>query len=312
MFDTGSEIYDEEFPVGEGAELTVSTISGRIEVRGGEGSTIRLHAVKRGSDRARENTRIETEQDGNRVAIRTRAAETSLFHGGGKVSSVDYDITVPVGCAVRAKAVSADIAVTGTNAAVSVETVSGSATLAGIVGECSITTVSGDVHARQVAGVLSARTTSGDVSSEASQLRSFNFHSVSGDLDVESPLAAGEHYYAKTVSGDVSLRVPGNTGATVQMKTVSGTVTSDLPAQIIKSGRRHWQGLINGGGAAVELTSVSGDLRIRANGGAAADAAAQPAADTESHRQEIGTVLSALEKGEINVEEAMARIKAAR
>ena len=93
-----------------------------------------------------------------------------------------------------------------------------------------------------------AHNTSGSLDVRDSRLPEFHCHSVSGRLAIETPLS-GRQYHLHTVSGSVRVQIPPDTGVTVQMKSVSGDVTCDLPAQIVKSGRRSWQGVINGGGA---------------------------------------------------------------
>jgi DUF4097 and DUF4098 domain-containing protein YvlB len=141
----------------------------------------------------------------------------------------------------------------------------------------------------------------------------FNCQTVSGDLTLDTPLQPASHNVARTVSGNLHLRVPAGTGATVQMKSVSGTVRSDLPAEIIRSGRRHWQGRINGGGAEVELTTVSGDLTVEhsnTGGAVQTDTQAPVAEDGESSRAATTEVLERLHRGEISVEQATEMLRA--
>lgn len=340
------EILEREFPVGARPELSVTNISGRVDVRAGEGSSIRLRATKTGSPQAVENTRIECTHDGNRVSVKTRGEIGGLLNLARNVSSVDYDLVVPRDCEVQVEAVGAEVRIQGISAAVHLRTVGGDVDLQHLTGECHVTTVSGDVTGAHLSGALSLRTTSGDARITESQLSHFNLNSVSGDFWIETPLSAGQHYLAKTVSGDLRLLVPPSTGATVQMKSVSGDVESDLRAEIIKAGKRHWQGRINGGGANVEVNSVSGELRI-AQVGASPTPVASPAiqgapltADVpettdlpslpdlpdlpelevggmpaeggskEPVESETSTVLKALERGEISVEDAIARLDA--
>lgn len=320
-------IIEERFPVGPRPQLTVSNVSGQISVRAGADSEIVMRATKHGSMRATENTYIDRGQSGNRVNIQTKSRrehERGMFNFGRNLGSVDYDIEVPRSCEVRVKAVSADVRIDGTGAPVGVRTVSGNIVVKDVSGESDITAVSGDVECRDVTGDLTLRTTSGDATVTGGQLRRFNLNTVSGDFTIETPLAVGEHYFAKTVSGDLQLIVPPDTAATVTMRTLSGDVQSELPADIIKMGRRNWQGRINGGGANVEMHSVSGDLRI-VQGSAAGTAPARPsqppapppapeppAGQSDAGQTHGGTmeVLSALERGEISVEEAMSRLDA--
>jgi DUF4097 and DUF4098 domain-containing protein YvlB len=312
------DVVDQVYQVSTPAELSLNTISGQATVRATETDEIRVRATKGGSDRARGNTRIDVQREGNRVSIHTRA-DSSLFGGAGhlgrNMASVEYDITVPRDCAVEIKAVSADITLEGTRSQCRLQTVSGDVHIEDIEGASSVTTVSGDVAATGLRGTLTLHTTSGDARVAESNLRDFNLHSVSGDFEVATPLMHGEHYHANTVSGDLRLTVPEGTGVTVQMRSISGEVVSDFrDAEIIKSGRRHWQGRINGGGANVEMQSVSGDLRIAR--GSAGDST-PPTQEYPGERRsveiqsdaEAAGVLSLLEQGEIDVDEALSRLK---
>jgi hypothetical protein len=337
MSSMSDDVIEQQFTVDARPELSISNISGRIDIRAGDGSTINLRATKRGSQQATANTRIEFRHDGNRVRIETKGERSALLNLSRNVSSVDYELVVPRDCVVQAQAVSAEVRVEGLSAAVSAQTVSGDVELTGISGDCQVTTVSGDATGRRLTGALTLRTTSGDTNVRDSELHHFNLNSVSGDFAIESPLTVGQHYLAKTVSGDLRLLVPADVRATVQMKTVSGDVASDLQAEVIKAGRRHWQGRINGGGATVEMNSVSGDLRIQHADGSSKDAASPstsvrspdaappvpheasavssdlpipepPVEDAPETPADTGAVLKALERGEITVEEAMERL----
>jgi hypothetical protein len=313
-------VVERRFEAGAGAELSVSNVSGRISIHAADTSTITVRATKSGSSRAMENTRIELWQDGNRINVQTKGGNAGRFNLGRNVSSVEYDIEVPAECDIRAKAVSSDVDVTGIRGRLSAQTVSGDVSLTRVTGECTVTTVSGDLVGTDLHGPLTVHTTSGDSRISASQLQNFNLHSVSGDFAIESPLTAGAHYLIKTVSGDLQLLIPGDTGATAQLKSVSGDVVSEFPAEIIKAGRRHWLGRINGGGANVEMNSVSGDMRIAPSSGVPVSRPPEPEQSTrevEDYQAEplgdtASTVLQALEQGEITVEEAMARLEALR
>jgi hypothetical protein len=334
--DTGEEVA-REFEVGPGAELSVNNVSGDTRIRAQEGSVIKVWAKKSGSSRRIANTQIEFDQVGDRVSVRTRAGLTGRWGIVRNVGSVEYDITVPRGCRVHVHTVSGDVDVRDTGAALAAETVNGDITIHDVSGDSTITTVNGDVSGTRLEGTLAARSTNGDITIRESRLRRFNLNSVSGDFLIETPLTVGEHYFAKTVSGDLQLVIPRDARATIQLKTVSGDMHLEHPAEIIKAGRRHWQGRINGGGATVEMQSVSGDLDVSAGSGLRSPlAAAEPSAPTAPARprepapaapvrfpesasaaseaappgeSETSRILGELERGEITVEEAMQRLE---
>lgn len=301
---------DQEFSVGSPARFILNTVSGSVTVTAGDEGVIRVRATKHGSEGARGNTRIDIEHSGDTVTIHTRGERNGGFLGkGGNLASVDYVISVPPATDVEIHTVSADVRVTGPAGRVRIQTVSGDVNIDQVEGDSQLTTVSGDVTANRLSGTLTMHSTSGDAHVTDSSLRDFNLHSVSGDFYLDTPLTAGEHYYANTVSGDLVLSVPEGTGVTVQMKTVSGEVHSGFAhADVIKSGRRHWQGRINGGGANLEMHSVSGDLTIR--GGGSNGSAAEGGAGPDSGK--AADVLRALEQGEIDVEQALAQLRGQR
>lgn len=255
-------VIDRRFPVQPGSRLTVSNVSGEIYVWGHAESEISVHAVKRGSPSRIAGTQVHISNDNNHVRVEASGNVSGILGAVRGIGSVDFTIRVPHDCMVEVKTVSGDVDLQTLQAATTVQSVSGDVNLRDIQADCSLTTVSGDVRVHGLVGALTGRTTSGDLEVQASDVRRFHLNSISGDMSVETALARSEHYFAKTVSGDLQLSVPHDTGAMVQLKTTSGDVSTDLPAEIIKSGRRHWQGRINGGGANVEMQSISGDLTM--------------------------------------------------
>jgi len=327
MQTTAGDVIEEQFQVGVHPELTVSNVAGRISVRAGDDGLIWMRATKSGSSRAKEHTRVEITHTGNHVNIQTRSEPRDFLGIVRSTCAVLYEIVVPRECEVRARGVGSEIELSGLQAPTSVQTVSGDVSVRDVTGDCSIITVSGDATGHRINGALTLRTTSGDADIRDSTLPHFNINTVSGDFSIETPLAPASQYLGKTVSGDLHVIVPPGTGATVQMKSVSGDAVSELPADIIKSGRRHWQGRINGGGASLEMSSVSGDLRVSqsARGGTAPPARQEPAREPSTapdvpppsqeqsqNAGETSAILAALERGEITVEEAMARLDALR
>ena len=253
----------QSFEVGAQPRLSVRNVAGRVAVRAGESGMIELRAVKHGRPEDIETTRIEMEQQGDHLSVMTREVDVVFAIGRHRrLCAVDYSIVVPTGCEVEVHAVSAEVRVRDTQAPVSLETVSGAIEVVGVVGDCRVKTVSGPATIGEIAGALHGQSVSGDLEINRATLQSFDLQTVSGDIIVDTPLSTGQRYRAHTVSGDLRLRVPGDTGATIRLKTVSGSLRSSLPAQIHHADRRHWQGTINGGGAEVEMDSVSGDLTI--------------------------------------------------
>ncbi len=324
--------FQQVFTVGESPRLTVNVIAGEIVIEAGDDAVIRVDVT--GAESARGRVEVECRQDGDEVSVRSR--------GGQK--DAEYHISVPVGCAIQLHTVQADAAISGTRAPLTAETVSGDLTVEDVVGECRLHSMGGDITARRLHGALVLQTTNGDVTIRQSRLDRFNVHSTNGDFEIETPLTAGERYFAKTVNGDVRLVVPPGTGLLAQLRTLNGEIQSGLPCETINRSRRHWQARINGGGANVEMESVNGDLRIVAGSERQNDSleedvsdddhisiaalehdlpgsqrpadavdvnpegSEQPNPETPNRQQQRLDVLAELEHGALTVEEAMKRL----
>jgi hypothetical protein len=218
---------------------------------------------------------------------------------------------------------------------VRLQTASGDVSLERGDGDLKIQSASGDVALDHLIGTLDVTTASGDCRVRASALASCRAKTASGDLTVATPLAPNGEYDFGTVSGDLLLQVPDETRMTVAMKTVSGDLSCALPATS-DGGKRSRTLTVNGGGVPVRVRSVSGDCTIRAAGNdlpslpatpsvthaappppaphasatpmaREANSAVQPGAP-EDGLSETLAVLQAVERGELSIDEAMAKL----
>ena len=128
--------------------------------------------------------------------------------------------------------------------------------------------VSGDVRVSDVGDEVRAASVSGNVRLDHVRAPSISATSVSGDVDVSvDALTGGGDLRFTSVSGNVSLDLPRSLDADVTMKTVSGELDSDFPLVIrgpARMGRNTVTGTIGRGGRELLLTTVSGDVRLRA------------------------------------------------
>ncbi|MGI8855330.1 MAG: DUF4097 family beta strand repeat-containing protein [Thermomicrobiales bacterium] len=207
-------------------------------------------------------------------------------------------------------------------------------------GEVGIQSASGDVSLDQISGTLDVSTASGDCQVRSSALNSCRAKTASGDLNVITPLAPEGDYEFSTVSGDLLLQVPQETRMTVSMQTLSGDLSCALPSTTTEGGKRRRTLAVNGGGVPVRVKSVSGDCAIRAANSNlpplpataplhATMSAAPPVPPTpprppmppmpgaaipmpdappESDFSESLAVLQAVERGELTIDEAMAKL----
>lgn len=125
--------------------------------------------------------------------------------------------------------------------------------------------VSGDVSITGAEGVVKGSSVSGDVELRNLRASSVRATSVSGDVDVTVDAFTGDGDLTFTsVSGNVTAVLPTNLDADVSMRSVSGQFDSDFPLTLNgRMNRRSIEARIGKGGRPIEVSTVSGDVRLR-------------------------------------------------
>jgi len=300
-----SETIEKTFTVSSPASLSVNNIRGSVEIHPGEDGVILLAATKQShtGDEKRTEIEIKQEADGT-VKAATRFPDGGwnwLF--GSQPCEVDYVVKAPRQCSLKLNGVSNTVLAEGFEGAASVNSVSGEITLRDLTGSVRIHTVSGNADGDHLAGTLDVDTVSGDVTLKESTLSSINSNSVSGDMDIHTPLAEGPYGF-KSVSGDVHLSVLPETHCTGELHSVSGDLVSAFP--ITGSSRHHGSQTVNvqGGGVLISLKSVSGDLSLDCDGQILPAAEPLKTISGEDRR----AVLERVERGELTVDEALGKL----
>jgi hypothetical protein len=309
----------------------------RAEVRGAERGSSLLGLLQSGLNGVRIAMEIRTPA---RSAVEAEAASGDIgvegLEGAIRARTASGDIRADrLSRAVMIQTASGDINTHVLSGSVRIQSASGDISIERADGEISIQTASGDVTLDQISGTLEATTASGDCQVRSSALRSCRARTASGDLAITTPLAPDGEYEFGTVSGDLLLHVPQETRMTVSMKTVSGDLSCALPSTTTEGGKRHRTLAVNGGGVPVQVKSVSGDCSIRAANSnlpplpaiaplrapvtppapprppapPMPDAApAMQEAMPESDFSETLSVLQAVERGELTIDEAMEKL----
>lgn len=143
---------------------------------------------------------------------------------GAKNVSVDYELTVPVATRLTS------------------ETQSGDSWIEGIRGPVTVNTESGDIRMRSVRDKVKVHTISGDIRLEQTESSGIDIETTSGDVSVQLPEKAAFDLSAHTTSGSID---------------VSPDFAGDAKVS------EHEVNLkVRGGGYPVEVSTVSGDIRI--------------------------------------------------
>jgi hypothetical protein len=342
--DDVGEAFDETvervFTVDGMPRLRVRNVSGETRIHVGETGQVRVIARKRvrggSSDRAKrllENVELRIEQRGNEIVVEPHLYEQErswldLFRG--KRFRVDFEITLPRESAVDAQTVSGDLEVEGTRGPARLESVSGDVSVADVQGPMRLKSVSGDVECTDYVGIVAGSSVSGDVDIHG-RVRGIELHTVSGDISVDvEPGVAPRDNRIKTISGDVQLGLVGDS-CTCEFRTASGDLACEVPARIVREGRKDRTIVLGDGQGRLNVRTVSGDLTIKASApGVAAEPVATEQRDAQTEETpaapdvertepmerpasaRVREVLERLARGELNVEEAAAQLDEAR
>ncbi len=125
-------------------------------------------------------------------------------------------------------------------------------------------TVNGDVTAESLNGDAEGHTVNGSI--KVSTTGNAVANTVNGSLDVamgRADFADGAKF--STVNGGITLRVPSYLNAHLKASVMNGSIESDLPIAITRMvDRRKIEGTIGNGGQELQLSTVNGSIRLRA------------------------------------------------
>jgi Putative adhesin len=319
--------------IGPGGRLDIRLTDADVRLRAVEGGDVRLRATfeltatsDQEADGIFEAASLDVHQGDDSLEIRDRRDEASNLKGalrrlftGESHSTLTLEGEVPPDVDLRLETVSGDVAAEGLRAGQRYRTVSGDLYVTDTAGDVRLNTVSGDATIRADASLLlRGESVSGDLSIIAARLDGLRLSTVSGDLEVEGELDRSGDHRIETVSGDLSVGLVGS--ATFDVRGLSSDVSADMPHRI--EGRADRRRVVVGDGRpSVIFSSMSGDVHVRRPrrlAEAPIEGGRQPAAPEASEEERAAAegasldVLRALERGEIDVEEAARRLGEAR
>ena len=314
------EIIERTFQVTTPARLTLSNIAGSVEIHPGEDGSIIVKAEKSGSYAKQTEIEMSQAADGS-VIVKTNSSNGAgkIFNWLSKPCEVDYLVHIPRNCSVDVSCVSSSALIEGLEGRFHAETVSGGVTLRQLSGQLKANSVSGRISGEELRGPIEFETVSGEVRVLNSNLASIDAKTVSGDIELQTPLGESACNFS-SVSGDIRLLVPSDSRATVKLSSISGQITTNLP-QTSAQRSRGWQAVeIQGGGVPIIMNSVSGDLLIAsADGGAQAPVETMQAASVPPPPPPPppppltrAQILERIESGEMTVEEGIQALKEAK
>lgn len=235
--------FQKSYRVGANGSISVSNVSGAVNVSGHDGDAVTVSAFKEGRDR--EQVEVVDESAGGNVRVRVEYPRNCNCD-----ASVRFEVRVPRSAAYefnKISTASGDISFKNVRGRVRASTASGEVVLEDVAGEINASTASGNVSVREAAGTVSASSASGDVDVEIARLEG------TGNMKFS------------TASGDVNVRMPSQLDAEVYLSSVSGSVKTSFPIEVHE--RRHGagsyaEGRLGGGARTLRITSASGNVSL--------------------------------------------------
>ena len=159
---------------------------------------------------------------------------------------VRFTVRVPAGVRLSAGTVNGEMRVRDLSSDVRASTVNGRVEVQNVGGEVRATTVNGAVDVTTRNGPVDATTVNGSVKVRMTALNR------DGDMRFH------------TVNGDVIVETPSSLDARVSLSTLHGSISSDYPVQLSgRFGPRRASGTIGRGGREIDMETVNGDIELR-------------------------------------------------
>jgi hypothetical protein len=206
--------------------------------------------------------------------------------------------------------------------------VSGDVNIEDVQGPMRIKSVSGDVEINDYVGSVEGSSVSGDVDIHG-RVHACELHTVSGDISIDlEPEIGGRESRLKTISGDVEVGLL-TSSCVCEYHTASGDLECEVPARIMREGRKDRTVVIGDGRSRLSVRTVSGDFTIKSASSSVAEdpAAAQEPTESEAAGEsesqvdpertapmaapptaKVRDLLERLARGEVSVDEVAARL----
>ncbi len=287
-----------------------------MTVSPGPDGLVSITAVEHGSD---DRTQIEIgqEPDGT-ISARTNYENRhlSIWLLGDRPNKVDFTVVVPAQTDLTVKCVSANTHVHGVSGDVRLKSVNGLLHAADLSGDLHLESVSGRIEASRLSGPTALRTVSGGVTLTDSDLPALDANSVSGSMDLETPMGEGP-YELRTVSGSVRIRTGDRPTGRIHFRSLSGSASVDstrlrTSENVSHPGPKKALFELSENGPDIHFRSVSGSLKLVTKGGETAKPENAPKTAPASAPASPGRmeILERIASGEISVDEAVAVMRA--
>jgi len=238
------------------------------------------HVLVRGWDKAQvhvvytvDSPRVEVDSEilpntgpAEKVHFDTHLLDSTL---PSNAQGADYTLDVPAGASLEIRNPQGRIRVEGMQADASVESVGGDISIRDFSGHLSVRSIAGDIEVIRPSGIVEADSITGNLHFVSPATTRLHGSTTSGRILYEGDFMGRGDYILSAYSGDVDIVCPPSASYELSAKTLKGKVINTMPMTHRRESAsplgasNSLLGTHNTGKATVELTSFSGNIRIR-------------------------------------------------
>jgi hypothetical protein len=243
-------------------------------------NNLKGHVLVRGWDKAQvhvvytvDSPRVEVDSEilpntgpAEKVHFETHLLDSTL---PSTEQGADYTLDVPAGATLEIRNPQGRIRVEGMQADATVQSVSGDISIRDYSGRLSLRTVAGDIEVIRPSGNVEADSITGNLHFISPSTTRLHGTTTSGHILFEGDFMDRGDYILSAYSGDVEIVCPPSASYELRAKTLKGKVINTMPMTHRRESAsplgasNSLLGTRNTGKATVELTSFSGNIRIR-------------------------------------------------
>ena len=262
----GDRLHEKTFDTTREPRIRLNNVKGHVLVRGWDKAQV--HVVYTVS-----SPRVEVDSEflpdtgpAEKVRFETHLLDPNL---PSDLQAVDYTLDVPAGSSLEVRNPQGNIIVEGMQADATVQSVGGDISVRDYSGHLSVHSVAGNIEVIRPSGIVEAYSITGSLHFVSPATTDLHGSTTSGHILYEGDFMVRGDYILSAYSGDVDILCPPSASYELRAKTLKGKVINTMPM----TRRRESASPLgasnsllathNAGKANVELTSFSGNIRIR-------------------------------------------------
>jgi hypothetical protein len=266
MWAAGEGRLEKTFDTTRDPRISLSNLKGNVLVRGWDKAQV--HVVY-----TVDSPRVEVDSEilpntgpAEKVHFDTHLLDSAL---PPNEQGADYTLDVPVGASLEIRNPQGSIHVEGMQADASVQSVGGAISIRDYSGRLLAHSVAGDIEIIRPSGNVEAYSITGNLHFVSPTTTRLHGSTTSGRILYEGDFMGRGDYILSAYSGDVDIVCPPSASFELRAKTLKGRVFNTLPMTHRRESAsplgssNSLLGTHNTGKANVDLTSFSGNIRIR-------------------------------------------------